>query len=633
MIEAIKKHKRIVAAVVILILTAIIEIECNYQAIRHGYTDLDLSEYITEENSLGTEKFVVSYAFPQKNYIKQIKLTGSFPKEQWFKIKVTEVNPFGKEEEKTYSDTVNGWFNDYYTDISANVTSLEIEIDKPKDAQLTGVVCSNNVEINKYRILFFVMAFSMLYLAVFEKKASKKPERFFAVYALIFGMLIIFFAQPVKNSWDEQVHFQNAYRLASGRIVKWTEAAVDIKDVSSVKCNTKAEYAELRKYMDEKGKELLYTEKKETLIPSYTVLAYVPQALFLKIGMLLHLPFSVLYAFGKVGNLILFIGVMYCAISIAKKKKLLLMFFAMMPTVIFQASSYTYDIVVLSFITLACVMWANEMYFLRKGVETWKVIAMVLLFTIGCFSKAVYIPLLLLVILLPEYQKMSNKNKIFLWGGIALIVMLVMMTFVLPTLTSTVARDLSFGGDSRGGDTGSVRQIISMVKHPWASIKLMLGSIIQLDNFRNLGYSSADNYFFGNLMFLNFAEAGILSDKWSVLLVPMFTILAICPEANADPHYKLKLWDKFVIFVSVFGTIFMIWLALYLSFTPVGENEIRGVQARYYLPLIYMLFALLPWNKKCFDFKREKLIRASLCIVQILGWVLMYQTMIQGRLV
>lgn len=116
------------------------------------------------------------------------------------------------------------------------------------------------------------------------------------------------------------MHFQNAYRLASGRIVKWTEAAVDIKDVSSVKCNTKAEYAELRKYMDEKGKELLYTEEKETLIPSYTVLAYVPQALFLKIGMLLHLPFSVLYAFGKVGNLILFIGVMYCAISIAKRK-------------------------------------------------------------------------------------------------------------------------------------------------------------------------------------------------------------------------------------------------------------------------------------------------------------------------
>ena len=56
MIEAIKKHKRIVAAVVILILTAIIEIECNYQAIRHGYTDLDLSEYITGKKQSGNRK-------------------------------------------------------------------------------------------------------------------------------------------------------------------------------------------------------------------------------------------------------------------------------------------------------------------------------------------------------------------------------------------------------------------------------------------------------------------------------------------------------------------------------------------------------------------------------------------------
>ena len=42
---------------------------------------------------------------------------------------------------------------------------------------------------------------------------------------------------------------------------------------------------------------------------------------------------------------------------------------------------------------------------------------------------------------------------------------------------------------------------------------------------------------------------------------------------------------------------------------------------------------LLALTRSDFDLKREKLVRASLCIVQILGWVLMYQTMIQGRLV
>ena len=47
MIGAIKKHKRIVAAVVILILTAVIELVCNLPAIRGGYDNLDLTKYIT----------------------------------------------------------------------------------------------------------------------------------------------------------------------------------------------------------------------------------------------------------------------------------------------------------------------------------------------------------------------------------------------------------------------------------------------------------------------------------------------------------------------------------------------------------------------------------------------------------
>ena len=47
MIETIKKHKRIVAVVVILILTAVIELICNFPAIRGGYDELDLTKYMT----------------------------------------------------------------------------------------------------------------------------------------------------------------------------------------------------------------------------------------------------------------------------------------------------------------------------------------------------------------------------------------------------------------------------------------------------------------------------------------------------------------------------------------------------------------------------------------------------------
>lgn len=628
------KHKRILAALFIIVLTVLIELGCNYQAIRHGYSDLDLSQYITVEERLGSEKYIVSYSFPQKKFIGQIRLTGTFPEEQWFKIKVNEVNPFDKVEEKTYSDTINGWFNEFYTNLGKNITSLEIEIDKPEGAQLSNVVCSNKFEINKYRVLFFLAVFFILYTALFERKFLEKPEYFFAIYALVFGMMIIFLAQPVKNSWDEQVHFGNAYKLASGKNVEWTTSAANLKDAISANCNTKEEYAELRAYLDERGEEFLYTQSKETIIPSYTMLAYIPQAVFLKIGLLLHVPFSVLYGLGKMGNLLVYIVVMYYAISIAKKKKLFLAFLAMMPTAVFLAASYTYDTVVFSFITLASVMWANEMFFAQKKVETWKIILMILLFTVGSFSKAVYIPLMLIMILLPVYQKMSAKNKVFLWSGVFLVVLLVMMTFVLPTLTSTVSRDLTFRGDSRGGDTSTVRQIISMVKHPVASIKLMLSSVIQFDNFRNLGYSSADNYFFGNLMFLNFASCGILGDKWSAVLVPLFVILLLYKAPGEEKEqYSLKIWDKLVIAVSLLGTIFMVWLALYLSFTPVGDNQISGVQARYYLPLIYLCASLLSNNKIKVVCKNIGLTKVTYITAEILISVLCYQCMLSTRLI
>lgn len=630
MIGAIKKHKRIVAAVVILILTAVIELVCNLPAIRGGYDNLDLTKYITVEKEGNKEKYVISYSSSQKFYIKELKLSGSFPKEYSYTIKTKEYNSFDKESEEYYSDTVNSWFSDFYTNLNKKVTSIEITLNKVEDAELTAVSCSNRFEINNYRVLFFLVAFSLLYCLLFEKKIYKKLEWLFVVYALIFGLLLIFYAQPVKNSWDEQIHFGNAYSLAFGRNVEWTEAAELTKNGETVTCNTKAEFAELRAYLNEKNDTVVYTEQKESLIPAYSSLAYIPQAIFINIASILKTSFSVLYALGKIGNLLIYILVMFWAIKLAKRKKLFLIFVALMPTPLFLAASYTYDTIVFSFITLACVLWANELY--NESINIRKIIGMVLLFAIGCFSKAVYIPMILIMLILPIASTKKKKDKIIVWTMILCITCLVMLTFVLPTLTSTMAGDLSFGGDSRGGATSVVGQLVSMVKHPMASIKLMVKSIFELDNFRNLGYPEADNYFFGNLMFLNFANLGILTDKWSCVIIVLAGMLLLTPDQqNIRYERKLSIMDKIIIAIAVIGTIGFIWLALYLSFTPVGETHISGVQARYYLPLLYL--GALIFNGKRISLKCDycKLSRATFVISCCLGAIMIYQCKLIGR--
>ena len=630
MIGAIKKHKRIVAAVVILILTAVIELVCNLPAIRGGYDNLDLTKYITVEKEGNKEKYVISYSSSQKFYIKELKLSGSFPKEYSYTIKTKEYNSFDKESEEYYSDTVNSWFSDFYTNLNKKVTSIEITLNKVEDADLTAVSCSNRFEVNNYRVLFFLVAFSLLYCLLFEKKIYKKLEWLFVVYALIFGLLLIFYAQPVKNSWDEQIHFGNAYSLAFGRNVEWTEAAELTKNGETVTCNTKAEFAELRAYLNEKNDTVVYTEQKESLIPAYSSLAYIPQAIFINIASILKTSFSVLYALGKIGNLLIYILVMFWAIKLAKRKKLFLIFVALMPTPLFLAASYTYDTIVFSFITLACVLWANELY--NESINIRKIIGMVLLFAIGCFSKAVYIPMILIMLILPIASTKKKKDKIIVWTMILCITCLVMLTFVLPTLTSTMAGDLSFGGDSRGGATSVVGQLVSMVKHPMASIKLMVKSIFELDNFRNLGYPEADNYFFGNLMFLNFANLGILTDKWSCVIIVLAGMLLLTPDQqNIRYERKLSIMDKIIIAIAVIGTIGFIWLALYLSFTPVGETHISGVQARYYLPLLYL--GALIFNGKRISLKCDycKLSRATFVISCCLGAIMIYQCKLIGR--
>ena len=630
MIGAIKKHKRIVAAVVILILTAVIELVCNLPAIRGGYDNLDLTNYITVEKEGNKEKYVISYSSPRKFYIKELKLSGNFPKEYSYTIKTKEYNSFDKESEEYYSDTVNSWFSDFYTNLNKKVTSIEITLNKVEDAELTAVSCSNRFEVNNYRVLFFLVAFSLLYCLLFEKKIYKKLEWLFVVYALIFGLLLIFYAQPVKNSWDEQIHFGNAYSLAFGRNVEWTEAAELTKNGETVTCNTKAEFAELRAYLNEKNDTVVYTEQKESLIPAYSSLAYIPQAIFINIASILKTSFSVLYALGKIGNLLIYILVMFWAIKLAKRKKLFLIFVALMPTPLFLAASYTYDTIVFSFITLACVLWANELY--NESINIRKIIGMVLLFAIGCFSKAVYIPMILIMLILPIAFTKKKKDKIIVWTMILCITCLVMLTFVLPTLTSTMAGDLSFGGDSRGGATSVVGQLVSMVKHPMASIKLMVKSIFELDNFRNLGYPEADNYFFGNLMFLNFANLGILTDKWSCVIIVLAGMLLLTPDQqNIRYERKLSIMDKIIIAIAVIGTIGFIWLALYLSFTPVGETHISGVQARYYLPLLYL--GALIFNGKRISLKCDycKLSRATFVISCCLGAIMIYQCKLIGR--
>lgn len=157
------------------------------------------------------------YFLLQKDFIFRCsRCRGIFKDEEFYDIETKEINDFGKETEQKYHDCVNKLLPEYSTSINKKVTYLKMTMKKNKDAELTKVSLSNKADINLYRYFFILLIGAMIYCTFFEKEFIKKTEWYFAVFALSFGMLIIAAAQPTCNSWDEQIHFRDSYRIASG---------------------------------------------------------------------------------------------------------------------------------------------------------------------------------------------------------------------------------------------------------------------------------------------------------------------------------------------------------------------------------------------------------------------------------
>ena len=612
--------KRLIALLCIIGMVLAVEIWFNRRAILYGYKDKSLNKNLVFEEKEDASESIYKAKLDRLNnlfvhdvliYTKD-QCTGSYS------LSLTYTDPYGNEKKTNISDGIQEWFNVHSTYINKYLTSLEITIYGLEADELQNVKLTNRIEWNKFRILFVLIMGLLFYLCFFEKVFTDRPEWFFAAFTLATGLVIILSVGLKKASWDEQEHFKRVIQIAEGEHVQLTEAEYDFANVISATCNTKTELRELRNYMNAPERSVIVLEdRQEAPYFTYDQFGYLPSLIFVKLGQFLHLNFEKLFYLGKLGNLLFYIVIMFLAIRVAREKKLFLILIALLPTPVFQASSYTYDSVVFSLITLGMVLLFREVdEGGEKPISYRNFLLSIICIVLGSLSKAVYIPLILLwAVPIMQRKLIPTRKKLCILAGIVVVLAVIMFTFVMPALSNAVSGNLSYGGDKRGGDTGMVRQIYSMLAHPLHTMWMFLTQILKFDNFRNLGYASADNHVFINLMFLNFGSLHVLPDKWCVLLTPLLLIIAAAGEA---PKMKSKRTYVYI-FLVIASAVGLIWLAMYLSFTPVGTDAIYGVQARYYLPLLFAFSGLLNFRRGLIALEK----RGTLCMIYGISWLLM----------
>lgn len=554
---------------------------------------IDRTEFNVEDRG-ADESLVISLEKPV--YVQKLIIAGNISRNQAYTIQINYLNKFGKEATRTFEDTMCFAFTKHYTNINEKVTSVNIIIPKSSnnfDISFEGMIISSKFEINKWRVLFWTLVLSCIFIVYkFRPFFKIKAEFFFLYVGLISGISIIILTGTNLASWDETTHFSNIYQFGVSDEVEWSQTSYMLSSNVYLPWNTIEEKNQAIAFYNEHSQiDGTLNDEIGNGFVQYGKRPYFFQALVFHASKAMGIGFNRCFMLGKLANLIMYLALMTIAIKIAKRGKWIITCVGLLPTPIFIASSYSYDAVVIACLTLAFVMWMNEMIENDEKIKKRSFIIMLLLFVFGSFAKAVYIPLVLFMCMFKRSKYKDKLQQKILCIGVIMVFIVMMASFVLPAAGNVVANNVEYTGDLRGGETSSVLQIKSIFNHSLEYTKLLVSSIVSIDNFRNFGTSTLDDYLALDLGTLNMGKYGTMPDKFTYILLPYLGFIMVFFRQNEKEFAKRI---KVGIGMIIFGIICLIWTAMYLSFTSVGLTEISGVQARYYLPLMIPTLFIIP---------------------------------------
>lgn len=577
------KFKKLVIILLFLLLSFVLEIFVfNFKYFSLSSSDKGIFKLNNYDIIQKDDRVLIDVNIENK-YINKLIVNYTTKEDIDINIKYNKYIEYNNVQEFSFSDKLDNEVNQEITNINSKVKSLTLDYANSDNLKINSIIIDNNFTINYLRIFF---AFSVLCLIYFIYRFYKNGAnndllyKYFILFGFIIGLnLIILQPSTTYYSWDDQIHFSNTLEIIGGDI-KWNVAESNMVAFSPIgrgSINSLEEQINQIHYLNGGINDSGFTTSSSNFIP-YNKIVYIPMAIGYYFCKFVGLPFIICFKFGKFMNLIVYLLLMGYAIKLSNYGKRLLTVIGLIPTNIFLATQYSYDPTVTAGITLSLVCIFNLFFDKDSKVDFKTILIIIISMLIGTFPKAIYIPILLLLLFVPNNKFLSKKNSLYVKGGIVIICLLMLYTFVFPTVSSD-----NVAGDIRGGNTSVSEQLRLIIKYP----------IDYLNVLKNTALASFSDKTFNNDLIGNYSYI----NKISTNLYYLFFIFLIFVGITDIEDNNLSFLKRVIILVFIVGIIILIWTALYLSFTPVGLNYINGVQARYFIPLLFPLILCFQTNR------------------------------------
>jgi uncharacterized membrane protein len=423
-----------------------------------------------------------------------------------------------------------------------------------------------------------------------DKWRDIEPQKAFLFLGIIFGLIFLLLVPPFQIN-DEPAHYYKAYVVSEGKLlpektggvagfyipeslVKTVAAFYPMVYKSEVKQNASFYAATLN--LPTNPDNRVYVEKEMyTLV--YPPLPYISSGLVMALASLLGGSPLILMYLGRIINLMVWVLLVYLAIKITPVHKWVFLLLALMPMTLFEAVSLSADSfnLGLSFLTIAFffrLAFDQE----KKRVENRDLIVLLTLLAMLSLSKVGYAILLILFFIIPSYKFGNKKTMISQF-----FLVLTLPVVLLAGLWNYLFKDLYISMPPAWAAASIPGQIAFISSNPLNFIQIISNTIIQKQ-----GYLVSFVGIFG------WNEVSLPD-----IVVAIYIIALIVVALFDKSQIKIYPKQKLLAFITFFTMFFLVLIYEYITFTPVGLDIIYGVQGRYFIPVVPLLFLIFYPNR------------------------------------
>lgn len=426
-------------------------------------------------------------------------------------------------------------------------------------------------------IVFILEIIFCTLIKVFIKK-NFSLEKIFLMVAIPLG-LIYLISIPMGENPDEYAHFSRVYEITQGKLITSLNenndagAEIPIEMVENAVNGKTENYSEILELIKKpNSNQTIFHGFYNTALYNFVSYLFIIIGVFF--GKILNIPVILVGYIGRLFNLIAWITLMYFTIKITPFLKKFILFIALIPITIAEATAITADAFTFAMSSFY-ICYILHLIYTRKDKINWKDnLILTLSAIIISLCKIIYLPLCLLLLLIPNEKYDSKKKKYT--TNIAIILASIIANLIWLKIASRFLVKLNPG-------VNSAEQLKFILSNPFNFLQVIFNSISY----------HIEEYTF-SLFGRSVAGTGTTSVLYIFACICIF-VSFILKQKETIPSYFFKVLTILVV-LAITGLMFC---SLYLQWTPVGKETIDGVQGRYFLPYIILIpLAFLKVNKK-----------------------------------